>query len=133
MSTGRYQWRYFACVQLSVCSRPRHPLQRRSVQVGYAFKHRKKCPQILVAIFSQTQEGVRLVKRGRPLSPFLGFSGALSVGLKHSGGLLNYSGEKLQGKIYQKINLLIPYCQFYLGLLWGIRWHNPRTLLGLFL
>lgn len=73
MSTGRYQWRYFACVQLSVCSRPRHPLQRRSVQVGYAFKHQKKCPQILVAIFSQTQEGVRLVKRGRPLSPFLGF------------------------------------------------------------
>ena len=69
----------------------------------------------------------------RTLSPFLGFSGAPSVGLKHSGGLLNYSGEKLQGKVYQKINLLIPYYQFYLGLLWGKRCHNPRKPLGLFL
>lgn len=41
--------------------------------------HWKKCPQILVAIFSQTQEGVQLVKQGRLLSPFLGFPCAPSV------------------------------------------------------
>ena len=31
------------------------------------------------------------------------------------------SGERLQGEIYQKVNRLIPHCQFYPELLWGIR------------
>ena len=30
-------------------------------------------------------------------------------------------GENLQGEVYQKVNQLIPHCQFYLGLLWGIK------------
>ena len=72
--------------------------------------------------FSQTQGGG---EKGKS-SPFLGFLQVPSVGLKRvlreavGGGDLisSCSGEKLQGEVYQKVNQLIPHCQFYLGL-WG--------------
>ena len=52
-----------------------------------------------------------------------------------SGGTLmsSCSGEKLQGEVYQKVNQLIPHCQFYLGLLWGIRRLKSKGVPGLFI
>ena len=62
--------------------------------------------------------------RERALSPFQGFSWAPSVGLKRVlVGLWCQAipVEKLQGEVYQKVNQLIPHCQFHPRLLWGIR------------
>ena len=36
------------------------------------------------------------------------------------------SGEKVQGKVYQKVNQLIPHCQFYPGLCGELGASSPR-------